>query len=157
VDSLQAQALGPGSKTTAHAQSSSIPVLTGPVMQVPKPKGPGQRVGNRHASNPPNPFVLESQWEQVPHFPLAPAFTFLHPNPKTPETQTGWQHLTSTSHAPRIAERSHPIIETRWINVDGNKLTDDGEIEREDPMEMMNRCDGVIWDECPYTNHRLRL
>jgi hypothetical protein len=41
--------------------------------------------------------------------------------------------------------------------VDGNELTDDSKIESEDHMEMMNRCDGVIWDECPYTNHRLRL
>jgi hypothetical protein len=41
--------------------------------------------------------------------------------------------------------------------VDGNELTDDSKIELEDPMEMMNRCDGVIWDKCPYTNHHLHL
>jgi hypothetical protein len=36
-------------------------------------------------------------------------------------------------------------------------LTDNEEIEPEDPMDVLNRCYTAIWDECPYANPHLLL
>lgn len=104
VDSLKEKATESGPKTTMSALSSSIPVPTRSAMQVPKSQGPGQQMGDRHASSTLNPFISEPQWEPPPHFPLALAFSSLHQHPNTLDAQTGQQCSTLMSHLPCILE-----------------------------------------------------
>ena len=83
--------------------------------------------------------------------PLTPAFTSLHPYSTV--VQPPRQRSISAPGLPRTHEQSRPNLPPN-LELDDNRDEVSDVEDAEDPMDVLERCEDLIWEASPFQNPR---